>query len=426
MSKLGLKEKLREFDQLQSRVRAARVATSNDVLERLLGGAEREGCFVVERRFALHEPHGPIRLAQLFEISGPALSIAAKDETLGSLNLREALFIDTETTGLAGGTGTLAFLVGVGYFSGEHFVVRQYFLRQPHEESAMLKALQQHLEAAQGLVSFNGKSFDIPLLLSRTILNRMRLDFGRLPHVDVLHASRRMWKDRVPECSLGNLETQILGKTRSDDVPSFLIPQIYFDFVRTGKTAQLAEIFAHNRQDLVTTAALLAYLGNLVQSPFKWQASHDELRKVGRLYREAGELETSIQLFETMLASAESSRSREDLLALGFCYKSQRRYEDARGIWERAIAQFPFHPLPYHELAKYLEHRAKDYGGALEIVQRALRSLALLENLRSPAEVQAYKNDLLHREARLVRKQLHFNSCADSPRAPMSFSAPAA
>ncbi len=406
MSKLGLKEKLREFEQLQSRVRAHRVATGNEVLERLLGGEERDGCFVVERRYALHETHGPICLAHLLEVSGPALGITAKDERLNALHARQALFLDTETTGLVGGTGTLAFLVGVGYFENESFMVRQYFLRQPHEESAMLTALQQHLTQAQGLVSFNGKSFDVPLLLSRTILNRMRLDFERLPHLDVLHASRRIWKERVPDCSLGNLETHILGKSRREDVPGFLIPQIYFDFVRTGKTERLAEIFAHNREDIVTTAALLAYLGNLVQSPFKWNASHDELRKLGRLYREAGEIEAGANLFETLLRSSEQSQNREDLLALGFCYKSQRRHDDACRTWERVIEQFAFHPLPFIELAKHLEHRAKDHARAFEIVQRALRSLALLEGFRTSRELLPYKTDLLRREARLRKKRL--------------------
>lgn len=403
MSKLGLKEKLREFDHLQSRVRAVRVATSNDALERLLGGSEREGSFVVERQYPLHETHGPIRLAQWLEVTSAALGIAGKDDRLSEMSPRHALFIDTETTGLAGGAGTLAFLVGVGYFEAEHFVVRQYFLRQPQEESAMLTALQQHLSRAQGLVSFNGKSFDLPLLASRAILNRMRIDFGRVPHFDVLHASRRMWKERVQECSLGTLETHLLAKTRREDVPSFLIPQIYFDFVRMGKTAQLAEIFAHNREDIVTTAALATYLGQLVQAPFKWKLSREELHKVGQLYRAAGELEASIKLFEDLLSSSETSQRREDLLALGFCYKSQRRHEEASRVWERAMTQCAFHPLPFIELAKHLEHRAKDHARALEVVQRALRSLEMVEGLRAKAEVLAHKHDLKRRETRLLK-----------------------
>lgn len=404
MSKLGLKEKLRDFDKMQSRVRAARTAASSGVLEGLLGGEEHEGCFVVERRYALHEAHGPIHLAQLFEVSAAALGIAAKDERVSALQPRAALFIDTETTGLAGGAGTLAFLVGVGYFEDEHFLVRQYFLRQPQEENAVLTAVQNHLAGAQGLVSFNGKSFDIPLLASRAILNRMRFDFNRVPHLDVLHASRRMWKERVPECSLGTLETHILGKSRREDVPSYLIPQIYFDFVRTGKTAQLAEIFAHNREDIVTTAALLTYIGRLVQTPFKLQASREELRQVGRLYREAGELESSIALFESMLAVSEHGSSREDLLTLGFCYKSLRRYAEAAQTWERAIAQFAFHPLPFIELAKHFEHRVKNYARALEVVQRALQALTTIEGLRATQEELFYKNDLHRRIVRLQTK----------------------
>lgn len=406
MSKLGLKEKLRDFDKMQSRVRAARVSAGNGVLEELLGGEEREGCFVIERRYALHEAHGPVRLAQLLEVNGAALGIAAKDARLAALQPRAALFIDTETTGLAGGAGTLAFLVGVGFFEDEHFLVRQYFLRQPHEESAVLAALQNHLARAQGLISFNGKSFDIPLLASRAILNRMRFDFGSLPHFDVLHASRRLWKERLPECSLGTLEAHILGKSRREDVPGYLIPQIYFDFVRTGKTSQLAEIFAHNREDLVTTAALLTYIGRMVQTPFKLQVSREELRQVGRLYREAGQLESSAQLFETMLATSEHNHSREDVLALGFCYKSLRRHTEAARTWERALERFAFHPLPFIELAKHLEHREKNYARALEISQRALQALVLLQGLRASREDALYHADLVRRIARLQRKIL--------------------
>lgn len=399
---MSIKDKLRELERVRPPARTS-VPPPVAPLEQLLGGGEQEGCFVVEQRYAVHEPYGAITLARLRELPGAVLGIAAKDDSVNALAPDEALFIDTETTGLAGGSGTLAFLVGVGYFEQDHFVVRQYFLRQPHEERAMLAALQRHLAERRGLVTFNGKSFDIPLLLTRTVLHRLRFDFASRPHVDVLHAARRLWKARLQDCSLGNLEAQILGVQRREDVPGALIPQIYFDFLRTGKADQLREVLAHNRQDIVTTAALLGCIGRLVQSPFQYAASRQELQQVGRLYREAGELETSIRLFEELVQHQQ--HGLDDHLALGFCYKSQRRFEDANRVWQRLIEGFPFHPLPFIEFAKHLEHRRRDYRYAHEVVQRALQALAHMEELHRPHNLLAYKADLTRREARLRQKQ---------------------
>jgi len=402
---ISIKDKLRELDRLTAGTAAVPRPVRAVDLESLLGGSEENGCFVVERRYALDQLHGSIRLASLRELSRAALVIAGKDERLRELDLQRALFVDTETTGLAGGTGTLAFLVGTGYFEENEFVVRQYFLRQPHEEPAMISALQTHAALCQGLVTFNGKSFDIPLLLARTVLNRAPIAFDRLPHFDVLHAARRIWKDHLGDCSLLNLESQILGIRRTGDVPSSLIPQIYFDFVRTGEADHLPEIFAHNRQDIVTTAALLSCIGWLVQSPYKYNASRYELRKVGKLYRDAGLLEDSARLFEELVSQSDGQRQLEDHLALGFCYKSQSRYDEACRIWQTVIEEFPFHPVPFIEYAKHLEHRQRDFQRAHDIVLRALRSVTTMAELDNNGSVEFYRNDLRRRELRLRWKR---------------------
>lgn len=402
---MNIKDKLRELERVPRPLKTGMPKPRLDRLQQLLGGFEQDGCFVVERRHALHEPYGSTRLADLLDLSGAVLSIAAKDEQLNEVPLAQTLIVDTETTGLAGGAGTLAFLVGLGYFENDSFVVRQYFLRQPHEESAMLTALQRHVAQSRGLISFNGKSFDIPLLLTRTVLNRIRIDLASLPHFDVLHASRRLWKARLQDCSLGNLEHRILGIQRAEDVPSALIPQIYFDFVRYGKTEQLAEVLAHNRQDIVTTAALLVRIGQIVQAPFKFSGSREELRQIGKLYREAGELDTSIKLFEELALCRREDDALDDYLALGFCYKSQRRYEEANRIWQHMIEFLPFHPLPFIEIAKHLEHRQRDHRAALAIVHRALHAISLVEELQRQKNWMIYKDDLLRREGRLRKKR---------------------
>ncbi len=303
---MTLKEKLRELDRVQPKITAMRPATRQaSTLDDLLGGAEQDGCFLVERRVAISQVHGSASLGSLHEISATALAIAGQDERLSEFDLARALFLDTETTGLAGGTGTLVFLVGVGRFEGEEFVVRQYFLRQPHEEAAMLQQLQALLEECTGLVTFNGKSFDIPLLRTRAVLHRLSVDFERLHHFDVLHAARRLWKDQVDSCSLGGLESSILRQHRQQDIPGALIPQIYFDFLRNGEASRLPEVLAHNRQDIVSTVALLVRIAQLVQNPLQDKRgapiSPSELRRVAMLYRQLGDFDASARLFEQLL-----------------------------------------------------------------------------------------------------------------------------
>jgi tetratricopeptide (TPR) repeat protein len=272
----------------------------------------------------------------------------------------------------------------------------------------MLKRLQADVHDSNGLVTFNGKTFDIPLLRTRAVLHRLKVDFERLPHFDVLHAARRLWKDQVESCSLNGLESSILRLRRSQDIPGALIPQIYFDFLRHGEASQLPEVFAHNRQDIVSMAALLVRIAQLVQNPLQTSAgallSHQELRRVAWLYRQLGDFSASAALFEQLLQQSKAKLQIEDYLALGLCYKSQRRYEEASRIWRETVERLPFHPLPYIELAKHCEHRERALQSALEWVERALQNLQISAELGRGQEVLFYKNDLLHRRDRLRRK----------------------
>ncbi len=410
---MTIKEKLRELERVQPKMTTPKLEPKSVTLDGLLGGMEQDGCFVVERRFTVHRPHGTVRLSSLREISTAALAIAGKDESLTNLDLSRALFLDTETTGLAGGTGTVAFLLGVGRLEGEEFVVRQYFLRQPCEEAAMLKRLQADVSDSAGLVTFNGKTFDLPLLRTRVVLHRLNVDFDSLPHFDVLHAARRLWKDQFEDRSLGGLESNVLRLRRHQDVPGALIPQIYFDFLRYGDTSQLPEVFAHNCQDIVSMAALLARIAQLVQHPLQSRdgalISPPELRRVAWLYRQLGDFAASAALFEQLLQQSQSTSRLEDHLTLGLCYKSQRRYEEANRIWRETVERLPFHPLPYIELAKHCEHREGTLPAALEWVERAWRNLQLSEELGRGNDSRLYKSDLLHRQDRLRRKLKHTN-----------------
>lgn len=365
-----------------------------------------DGCFLIEWRLPLSEVIGGLALHDLRSLSAELLAIAGKDDRLATLNLQQTLFIDTETTGLAGGAGTVAFLVGVGHLSVDAFIIRQYFMRDFHEEAALLHHLAQQVDAASGVVSFNGRAFDIPLLNSRCILNRRRTIFDGLPHFDVLFAARRVWRDTVMPCSLAELERSVLGIQRDNDVPGTLVPQIYFEYLQTGKTSGLREVFLHNRQDILSMAALLIRLCRLVEDPLG-STSVIERRRLATLFRKVRHLERSVKVFETLFAKEQAAQSIDTFAELALCYKRLQRYDDARRLWQRAIEQLAFHPLPYIELAKHYEHRLKDFSQAIVLTERALRALTLREQLTTHHETDIYRRDLERRWRRLHRK--HFD-----------------
>src|SRR2546425_1083201 len=214
---------------------------------------------VVRREYPLTHTHGREPLGPAFAAPLDLLSAVARAETPAG-NSRGLLFLDTETTGLAGGTGTYTFLVGVGRLDGDRFIVEQYFMRDFDEEPALLAALVPLLEQAAGVVTFNGSAFDLPLLETRFVLARRRWP-PRLPHLDLLRPARRIFAPRCADCRLTTLEREVLGLEREDDVPGALIPTLYFDFLRSRRAAPLARVFDHNRHDVLSLVALLGWFG---------------------------------------------------------------------------------------------------------------------------------------------------------------------
>ena len=174
------------------------------------------------------------------------------------------VYLDTETTGLAGGTGTCAFLIGIGTLEGTQFVVRQFFLRDYPEEKAILHALAEILGGFDGLVTYNGKTFDIPLLETRYALARQKSPFGRMLHLDALHPARRLWRLRLESCKLQDLESAVLGIEREGDIPGSEIPAIYFDYLREGDARGLQPVFHHNALDIMTLAAITVELARAI------------------------------------------------------------------------------------------------------------------------------------------------------------------
>ncbi|HNE06315.1 MAG TPA: ribonuclease H-like domain-containing protein, partial [Anaerolineales bacterium] len=218
----------------------------------------RGEAFVSEQVYDSTYQHGNFPVLSSFPLS--LISQWANDPRINQLPITNYAFLDTETSGVSGGTGTYAFLVGVARFMDGKFVIKQFFLRDPAEEPAMLEALIDFLAPCEGLVTFNGKAFDAPLLVTRYSLHRIPVPFKNYAHIDLLPLARRLWRDRLPSRALKYIEEHVMGFTRSsDEVPGYEIPWLYFDYLRTGDARPLGGVFYHNAMDVVAMAALLAH-----------------------------------------------------------------------------------------------------------------------------------------------------------------------
>ncbi len=321
-----------------------------------------------------------------------------------TISPNDILFLDTETTGLAGGTGTHAFLVGLGFFEGSEFVLHQYFMRSPAEEPSLLEELRQVLERFSVLVTFNGKSFDWPLIDTRFLINGYRLEFG-FSHLDLLHPSRRIWKHRLASCSLTSLEQNVFGIHRHGDVPGYLIPQLYFDFLRDGDARRLSPVFFHNREDIVTLARLLEVLLIAESQPTAALDFAEDRVGMALTLISAGEIEIGVETLADALSSDDVSPEvrRRGEVELWRILKRSGQSQDGVHMLERmcqdASRAFNLDLYPFVELAKYHEHVSRDYHAAASVVERALRMIELRGQT-------AGREELLHRLRRIRRKQV--------------------
>ncbi len=314
----------------------------------------------------------------------------------------DIIFLDTETTGLSGGTGTYAFLIGLGYHTAEGFRVDQLFMRDPSEEAALLAALDRWLTPFKTIVTFNGKSFDLPLLNTRYTLNGITSPISTKGHVDLLHLARRLWRDRLPSRALGDLEKEIIGFYRqSDEVPGYLIPQYYFDYLRTSDSRPLSGVFYHNMIDIVTLAALFNFTANLLAQPEAADIPSLDLAAIARLYEELGHLEQAADLYEKCIVQGlpeeQFFRTIERFAGMR---RKQNRPDLAAALWQHA-AERDFIPA-YVELSKYHEHVLVNIAEAIRWADRA----GELARTRSMPGYQRKMilDELAHRLLRLEKK----------------------
>jgi uncharacterized protein len=372
-----------------------------------LRGEWRDECFVVEKRFAPSARHGRETVGAIAD----RLAQSAEQASWfagGAPACAPFVFVDLETTGLSGGAGTQAFLVGCASFDADGaFLVRQFLLTTYADERPLLESVRGTIGRAGALVSFNGKSFDAPLLETRYLFHRLEWIGARVPHVDVLHPARRFW--RADDCSLAALERSIVGAQRSGDVPGFEVPSRYFQFLRTGDARPLQAVLDHNRLDLLTLAALAARLLHLARVGPDGVRTSREALALGHVFARAGMDVQAREAFDRALAlcaapaGAYDATRVEALRALAVAWRRARHYERAARCWSQLLEIRGCPAIVVREateaLAIHHEHRVRDLAAARTF---ALRGLEMDATPAPPAA--SWTRAVQHRLQRLERK----------------------
>ncbi len=357
--------------------------------------------YVIEKRYPISYLHGNGRLLELFGC--PPETAAELAKTQSNIDLRKLVFLDTETTGLAGGAGTLAFLVGVGFFEDDMYVLRQLFLREPAEERAMLQVLLDTLADKDGLVTYNGRSFDVPLLNTRLTMNRRQAVLKELPNLDLLTPARRMWRGRFENCRLATVEIEALGIQRTgDDVPGWMIPQLYADFLLTGNATEMQRVLYHNEIDILSMVTLATRLLRAFGSPTHPSLSGDDCVRLATWLDDQKRPVEAEDVYEAALSRPlEHDAYLLVLKKYGAFLKKLDRRADAVPHWQMWAAYEPTTPEPFEEIAKFFEWHTPDFSQALDWTERAIAGIQTWKNGWK-------KNDALeafeHRKQRLLNK----------------------
>jgi uncharacterized protein YprB with RNaseH-like and TPR domain len=365
--------------------------------------------FVAEQTFNQDYLHGLSPLLSSLPLS--MISQWSGDARLLDLPISRFAFLDTETSGLSGGTGTYAFLVGVARFVDGRLSLQQFFMRDPAEEPALLEGLANFLAPCDALVTFNGKAFDAPLLTTRYSMHHIPVPYKDYSHLDLLPLARRLWRDRLPSRALKYLEENILGLRRStEEVPGYEIPWLYFDYLRTGDARPLAGVFYHNAMDVVAMAALLSHMNNMLETPYEGHVQHGlDFIALGKLFEDLGHWDEAARLFERGLESDSSVGAEYGLTESDFSLavkrlsslqKKRGDVNEAIRLWEDAAQRG--HLYAFIELAKYHEHKSRDLKTALKWTKSALKRA---QKMDMPAYMQKHWLDqIAHRLERLERK----------------------
>ncbi len=381
-------------------------------VEKVIGGKlvdGKDGQFLLLRtEYPVEHLHGHTELGAALESDPEHLAFFGNDETLVECNLEKTFFVDTETTGLAGGAGTVAFLIGVGRFQDGLFVLDQCFMRDYDDEEPMLEYLAELFTGCETVVSFNGKSFDLPLLRTRFVQNRQRFRLDGTMHLDLVHTARRFWKRRLADCSLGNLEREVLGVRRTGDVPSALIPQLWLDYLHTRDARPLHGVFYHHRMDILSLVTLVGMLSRQLRRADGAQFEHveDQLSLLRAHFRQR-QYDKVVALGRAFLEQDSiADLRRECLEMMGLACKRTSRFTDMQDALERWHREFPTDAQAAVELAKHHEHRTRDLRRAEQVCIETLERLQTTARLFTALD-PAPAHTLLTRRLERIRAKLN-------------------
>ena len=341
--------------------------------------------------------HPPEEFPGAEEVTREALMLMQGDELPEPFDPDRVLYLDTETTGFQG-AGTVAFMIGVGFLTPEGFEVHQYVLRDYPEETAQLKELQALLAHYDVLCTFNGRSFDLPLLRTRFLMNRMRPDCLDKPDIDLLHIARRTFKLRLRQCSLGRLEECILGQPRENDLPGSEAPKRFFAMLQTGELHLLDEVLKHNEQDVASMCTLLAHMHRMYTAPESVTHGED-LYAMGLAMERMHHPQEARRCYRLVSSGRLHAQGQ---LRLAASYRRSGEKDTAAAIWQKMLERREGGAAPYIELAKYYEHTAHDLPTALRMTRQGLALLAEPSLLDTP-EQTAQREELQARYARLSK-----------------------
>ncbi|WP_404442363.1 ribonuclease H-like domain-containing protein [Sutcliffiella horikoshii] len=365
--------------------------------------ANGEYCLIREVVYDLNYKHGKYRLGDLLPVM-EEWQYSEVDHPLSAKGhkAKDLFFFDTETTGLSGGTGTTIFLLGYARVLPDRVIVRQHLLPGPGNEVALYQSFLEEVDYTT-LVTYNGKAFDWPQVKTRHTLIREHVP--KLPafgHYDLLHASRRLWKNKLESVRLANVEKEILGIERKDDIPGFLAPMIYFDFVKTNEMQGIKGVLKHNEWDVLTLITLYAHLSGLLLVDSKQRDKIEEY-EIGRWYDVLGEKEAAEAIYSNIADS-----SSQATFKLGTLKKKEQNYSEAKILFQNCFTDESYlsREVAGIEIAKILEHKEKNYSLALYYAEKSL-------DFYQESKENHFKNnrailaDLEKRIDRLKRKSRH-------------------
>jgi len=388
---LGLKiEKAAEIEAPAVSAASLDEAVSGQWLDEVTRGvyrAERSMPFGKRHGSVLIEPPDNIQFESLWQLAGMT----------GLPSAEKLLFIDTETSSLSTGAGSLVFMIGMSYFTGDAIQTTQLFLEKPEYELELLCFFDDFINKFDTFVSYNGKAFDIPMLRSRFIMNRLSPAFNTNNHLDLLHVARRIWKLRLDSRRLADIEQQIMAFTRSEEeIPGWLVPQIYFDYLESRDADPIRGVFYHNEMDVVSLAALSIFLARMLsKNDSIAEIDARDSYSIGSAYGRMGRWELSRDFLKDCLHKGmPDDLTREAAHACANTFKKQGKWEEALEYWQFAasLSDYP----SCIELAMYYEHQQKDIQSALQWVAKAFQIMPSGQGLAHRKKRLQSKSELKH------------------------------